>query len=112
MTEDDYEKMVVKISGSNIEKVLNSTDLEFQIDEHKKLAARIKSLIHYLENKKLKIVECDKEEELESESEIKPAKKKVEETAEEEKKEKEEKEEKPKKKRVIKKKVETDDECE
>lgn len=102
MTEDDYEKMVGKLSVSAIEKVLNSTDLEFQIDEYKKLATKIKSLVHYLENKKLKIVECDKEE-LETVVEVKPTKKKELDL---------EPEEKPKKKKVIKKKVETDDECE
>ena len=104
MTEEDYEKMIGKLSGSNIEKVLNSTDLEFQIDEHKKLATKIKSLIHYLENKKLKIVECDKED-LVQEIEAKPTKKKDMEIDPEP-------EEKPKKKKIIKKKVETDDECE
>jgi hypothetical protein len=79
MTEEDYEKMIAKLSGSNVEKVLNSPDLEFQIDEYKKLATKIKSLIHYLENKKLKIVECDKEEhspEQEPEPETKSVKKK------------------------------------
>ena len=104
MTEDDYEKMVGKLSGSNIEKVLNSTDLEFQIDEHKKLAARIKSLIHYLENKKLKVVECDKEELIqEVETETKLIKKKETDVNLEP-------DEKPKKKKVIKKKVESDSE--
>lgn len=59
MTDEKYEKVSSKISDNEIAKIQNIADLEEKIDEYKNLAMKIKSCIHFLENKKINIINCD-----------------------------------------------------
>jgi hypothetical protein len=59
MTDDEYESISQSITENEMEKIQNITNLEIKIQEFKKIAAKIKSCIHFINNKKMTIVECD-----------------------------------------------------
>jgi effector-binding domain-containing protein len=69
MTDEDYEKVSSTISDDETAKIKHSAELEVKINAYKKLAKKINSCIHFLENKKMTIVQCDDNLEVESDSE-------------------------------------------
>lgn len=60
INDTNYEKIVTKLINNDIDKMINSDKLEYQIDEYKKIYNKIKQCINFLESKKITIIECDK----------------------------------------------------
>jgi hypothetical protein len=61
ITDEEYEEIMLNLS-KDIDSI-NKKDVETQVTEHIKLESQIESCIHYLKNKKMVLVECDKLEE-------------------------------------------------
>jgi hypothetical protein len=58
--DEKYEDYLKIFSSDNIDKIISSNDIDYQITEYRKLVKSADNCKQYLENKKLTIIECDK----------------------------------------------------